>query len=126
LVMELVTGSSLEILLSPGVPMDVGRACTILRQIAAALDYAHNRGVIHRDIKPGNILVCSNDDVKITDFGIARICSQTITQAGLVLGTLSYMAPEQLRGAKVDGKADQFSLAVLAYQILSGEQPFTA
>jgi formylglycine-generating enzyme required for sulfatase activity/serine/threonine protein kinase len=124
--MEFVAGISLQRALIPGSPMDTHTALSILTQIADALDHAHSQGVIHRDIKPANILVGVDGRVKITDFGVARIASHTITQTGMTMGTPLYMAPEQILGAKVDGKADQFSLAVIAYRMLSGSLPFNA
>ena len=126
LAMEYITGTSLEALLAPAVPLSLDTALGILAQIAAALDYAHARGVVHRDIKPANILIESGGTVKLTDFGIARITSQNITQTGVTMGTPAYMAPEQVMASKVDGRADQFSLAVIAYQMLSGKRPFEA
>jgi serine/threonine protein kinase len=124
--MELVAGLSLEQTLAPGAPMATEVALPILSQIADALDFAHAEGVVHRDIKPANILIRRDGRIKITDFGIARIVSQTMTRTGITMGTPSYMAPEQIRASRVDGKADQFSLAVLAYQMLSGRKPFGA
>jgi serine/threonine protein kinase/outer membrane protein OmpA-like peptidoglycan-associated protein len=124
--MELVNGSSLDHLLEPGVPMEIETTLAILSQVADALDYAHTEGVVHRDIKPANILVRPNGKVKITDFGIARISSQTVTKTGMTMGTPAYMAPEQIMAARVDGKADQFSLAVMAFQMLIGQRPFDA
>jgi TonB family protein len=98
----------------------------ILRQTASALDYAHAHGIIHRDIKPSNIMLCQGT-VKVTDFGIAKI-TETVhqTQAGLVLGTPSYMSPEQIKAEPVDGMGDQFSLAVIAFEMLTGTRPFQA
>jgi serine/threonine-protein kinase len=124
--MECVPGVSLEKILAAGPMRDANRVFSILRQVAEALDYAHAAGVIHRDIKPGNILVREDGRAKITDFGIAKIASQHLTQTGMVLGTPSYMAPEQLMAAQIDGKADQFSLAVMAFLMLSGRPPFKA
>ena len=124
--MECVPGVSLEKILAAGPMRDANRVFAILRQVAEALDYAHDAGVIHRDIKPGNILVREDGRAKITDFGIAKIASQHLTQTGMVLGTPSYMAPEQLMAAQIDGKADQFSLAVMAFLMLSGRPPFKA
>jgi len=122
--MELVNGPSLEALLKAHQPPDGETLMSILRQVAAALDYAHKKGIIHRDIKPANIMVHEDGTAKITDFGVAKIVSQQMTQAGTILGTPSYMAPEQIQGATVNGQTDQFALAVIAYEILTGEKPF--
>lgn len=126
LVLELVDGWSLEKALSNGIPQDRTLSASILSQVANALDYAHGKGIVHRDVKPANILVRRDGIVKLTDFGIARISSQTITKTGFSMGTPAYMAPEQIMSARVDGRADQFSLAVIAYQMLSGRRPFIA
>jgi serine/threonine-protein kinase len=98
----------------------------ILNQTAVALDYAHKRGIVHRDIKPANIMLQESSAVKITDFGVARIQSQQATLAGTIIGTPNYMSPEQIQGHEIDGRADQFSLAVIAYELLTGEKPFAA
>ncbi|MBA3973756.1 MAG: hypothetical protein C0504_06000 [Candidatus Solibacter sp.] len=124
--MEFVDGRSLERLMSDGVDLGRPRIFSVLRQIAAALDYAHAAGIVHRDIKPANILVRRDGSAKVSDFGIAKIASQKFTQTGMVLGTPAYMSPEQILAAQVDGRADQFSLAVMAFQMLSGRQPFQA
>jgi serine/threonine protein kinase len=126
LVMEYITGVSLDVMLAPAVPLDLDTALGILTQIAAALDYAHAEGVVHRDVKPSNILVKPDGTVKLTDFGIARIASQTVTRTGATMGTPAYMAPEQIMASRVDGRADQYSLAVVAYQMLTGQRPFEA
>ena len=124
--MEFVPGEPLEqMLLSSPLP-DGETLLSIFRQTAAALDYAHKRGIVHRDIKPANIMVHEDGSAKITDFGVAKIMSQQLTQAGTILGTPSYMSPEQVQGTAVDGRADQFSLAVIAYEALTGEKPFVA
>lgn len=121
--MEFVSGASLAALAKSGL-LQVDRILELLRQIAEGLDFAHQQGVVHRDIKPANILVTDEGRAKITDFGIARIAFDPMTQTGMTMGTLSYMAPEQIRSSRVDGKADQFSLAVVAYELLTGVQPF--
>ena len=95
-----------------------------MSQVAAALDYAHSRGVVHRDIKPANLILYDADKVKVTDFGIAKLADADITHAGALLGTPSYMSPEQAMGEKLDGRSDIFSLGVVAFEMLSGQQPF--
>jgi formylglycine-generating enzyme required for sulfatase activity len=121
LVMELVEGQPLA---AGGAAADPSICLPILRQIASALDYAHAQGVYHRDIKPANILVRAGGTAKITDFGIARIAAQTMTRTGVTMGTPAYMAPEQVMASRVDGRADQFSLAVVAFELLTGRRPF--
>ena len=102
-------------------PADVVR---IMGEILAALDYAHRQGVIHRDIKPANIFLLDDGSVKVADFGIAHVESSNLTQVGTVLGTPSYMSPEQILGLPVDGRSDLFSAGVILYQFLTGERPF--
>jgi serine/threonine-protein kinase len=124
--MEFVDGQALEQMLASGAPLHKRVILDVLRQTAAALDYAHQKGVVHRDIKPANIMVSRDGEVKITDFGVARIVSQQMTQAGTILGTPNYMSPEQIQGIPVDGRSDQYSLAVVAYEMLTGEKPHAA
>ena len=125
--MECVDGPPLEkVLNSQDPPLRGPAALTILRQTATALDYAHKKGIVHRDIKPANILIDDHMHAKITDFGVAKIISQQMTQSGVMMGTPNYMSPEQVQGHAIDGRADQFSLAVIAYEILTGEKPFLA
>ena len=126
--MEFVNGPTLQQLLDSGSPLDPGVAGKILTQTAAALDYAHKKGIVHRDIKPANIMVHENDLVKICDFGIAGNLDamESKTHSGLVLGTPHYMSPEQISGKALNGRTDQYSLAVIAYQIVTGRLPFEA
>jgi serine/threonine protein kinase len=124
--MECVDGPPLEKVLNGAQPIPSENALSILRQTATALDYAHQKGIVHRDIKPANILIHERALAKITDFGVAKIMSQQMTQSGVMMGTPNYMSPEQVQGHAVDGRADQFSLAVIAYEMLTGEKPFIA
>src|SRR4029453_1791563 len=101
------------------------KVLSIVERVADALGYAHSMGVVHRDIKPANIMYeVESDTVKVTDFGIARITDSSKTKTGMVLGTPSYMSPEQLSGRKIDGRSDIFSLGVPLYQLLAGRLPF--
>ena len=123
--MEFVNGPPLDKALAGPMAVSGSETLRILRQCASALDYAHSRGVIHRDVKPGNIMLDEERSVKITDFGIAKITAPSnTTETRSVTGTPSYMSPEQVQGLPVDGRSDQFSLAVIAYEILTGERPF--
>src|SRR5579863_5296238 len=124
--MEFVDGPTVDQLLASKQPLPSDRLLSILRQTAAALDYAHGKGIVHRDIKPANVMIASDGAVKITDFGIAKVTtSQQYTQTGTIVGTPNYMSPEQVQGLAVTGRADQFSLAVIAYEMLTGDRPFT-
>ena len=96
----------------------------IVSDVTVALDYAHNQGVVHRDIKPGNIMLLDDGRVKVTDFGIAQVVDATQTRTGVILGTPSYMSPEQLAGKEVDGRSDLFSLGIVLYELLTGTKPF--
>ncbi len=124
--MEIVNGPPLDKMLKAQQTPDKETLLSILRQVAAALDYAHKKGIVHRDIKPANIMVHEDGTAKVTDFGVAKIVSQQMTQAGTIMGTPSYMSPEQVQGGNISGRADQFSLAVIAYEVLTGEKPFVA
>jgi serine/threonine-protein kinase len=122
--MEYVTGTNLQELLAGGGRLPIPQVADVARQMADALDYAHGCGVVHRDIKPGNIVLTTGGQVKVLDFGIARAPTGEGTKPGRLLGTPNYMAPEQVTGGKIDGRADQFSLAVTLYHLLTGERPF--
>jgi tRNA A-37 threonylcarbamoyl transferase component Bud32 len=123
--MAYVNGPTLEKILASQAPLSGANMLRILRQTAAGLDYAHGRGIVHRDIKPANIMTDEDGAVKITDFGIAKITAvSNVTETSTVVGTPNYMSPEQVQGLAVDGRSDQFSLAVIAYEILTGERPF--
>jgi serine/threonine protein kinase len=122
--MEFVEGTALSTLMVAGRPTALARVTAWMGDLLLALEYAHSRGVVHRDIKPANLLITGAAQVKVGDFGIARIESSTLTQTGSMIGTPSYMSPEQFRGETVDGRADLFSAGVLLYQLLTGERPF--
>ncbi|MDA8018907.1 MAG: protein kinase [Thermoanaerobaculia bacterium] len=126
LAMEHVDGRSLADVLKDAGRMETERALDLARQIAAGLDYAHDHGIVHRDVKPANILLTSDGRPKITDFGLVKVMTSELTTTGTVLGTPAYMSPEQVVGESVDGKSDQFSFAVLLYAMLTGVQPFRA
>jgi eukaryotic-like serine/threonine-protein kinase len=127
IVMEHVAGNSCAELLRDRGHLDVPQALRIVTQACRGLDYAHRNGVVHRDVKPGNLLVAEGDVVKLADFGIARAADQSsITQVGSVLGTAAYLAPEQARGEEAGPRADLYSLGVVAYQLLSGRLPYEA
>ena len=123
--MEFVEGRTLEMLMGEGRARDTAFLARFIEQTAAALDYAHASQIVHRDVKPANMMITPQGGVKVTDFGIARIASSKLTQTGTVMGTPSYMSPEQVRGEAVDGRSDQFSLAVIAYELLTGQKPFS-
>lgn len=123
--MEFLKGHDLTPYTKPGKLMPAAAAISIVARVADALGYAHRQQIVHRDIKPANIMYEeASDTVKVTDFGIARITDSSKTKTGMVLGTPSYMSPEQLAGKRIDGRSDLFSLAVTLYQLLAGRLPF--
>ncbi len=124
--MEFVNGPPLEKMLKHEHTPDGETLLSIFRQVAGALDYAHKKGIVHRDVKPANIMIHEDGAAKVTDFGVAKIVSQQMTQTGMIMGTPSYMSPEQIQGTAVSGQTDQFALAVIAYEVLTGEKPFVA
>ena len=121
--MEYIEGQTLHELLSQHRSLPVERVIDIVRQVCAGLDYAHAHGVIHRDVKPANIMLAANGAVKVMDFGIAKT-GGTMTATGQVLGTPNYMSPEQVKGKTIDGRSDLFGVGVLLYEMLTGEKPF--
>lgn len=123
--MELLIGKDLTNFCQKGKLLPIHRALFVGVSVAEALDYAHQQGVVHRDIKPANIILLENEQIKVADFGIARMmASSTKTQTGVIFGTPNYMSPEQVAGKKVDGRSDLFSLGAVLYELLSGEKPF--
>ncbi len=123
--MELVEGKSLQALLDDGHSFPLPRTLRIMDQTCSALQFAHERNVIHRDIKPANLMLTADDTVKVTDFGTAKILQfGTVQQTAHVMGTPSYMSPEQVKGRAVDGRSDIFSLGVMLYEMVTGEKPF--
>jgi len=124
--MEYVDGPTLDQLMNEPGTMTPEKMFSILAQAAAAMDYAHSKGIIHRDIKPANIMITKDGTTKITDFGIAKItASESLTMTNAIVGTPHYMSPEQVQGQPLDGRSDQFSLTVIAYELLTGEKPYT-
>src|ERR1700745_3463487 len=123
--MELVEGKSLQALLDSGHHFPTSRVLRIMEQTCSALQFAHERSIVHRDIKPANLMLTADDTVKVTDFGTAKILQfGTVQQTTHVMGTPSYMSPEQVKGRPVDGRSDIFSLGVMLYEMVTGEKPF--
>jgi serine/threonine-protein kinase len=125
--MEFVEGRSLAQVLAADGPLEPARAAAIAEGIAEALSFAHANGLVHRDVKPANVMITPAGQVKVMDFGIARLAtSHTITQTSTVFGTAAYLAPEQAQGLRVDGRADVYALGVVLYEMLAGRVPFRA
>jgi eukaryotic-like serine/threonine-protein kinase len=123
LAMEFIEGSTLEALIRQQRSIAAAQTIDIIRQVCSGLDFAHAKGIIHRDVKPGNIMLASNRLAKITDFGIAR-AGEAMTITGQVVGTPNYMSPEQVLGKPLDGRSDLFSVGVILYEMVTGERPF--
>ena len=124
IVMELLQGTDLKTLMQKEQTWPYWKVINVAVQSGKGLNFAHQHGIVHRDIKPANIFVGNDGMVKILDFGVAHVLSSTMTQAGMLLGSLGYMAPEQIVGQKVDGRADQYSIGVIMYELITGTKPF--
>jgi eukaryotic-like serine/threonine-protein kinase len=125
IVMDLLEGGTLRDVIRSSAPMSVEKAVELLRPLASALDYAHERGVIHRDIKPGNVMVSADNQVTLVDFGIARAAEEArLTRVGTVVGTAEYMSPEAFTNAGSDQSGDRYALGIIAYELLTGQAPF--
>ncbi len=125
LAMELLDGKSLQAMVEEQNILSIETIAPMYEQVCSALDHAHRKNVIHRDIKPANIMILESGLVKVTDFGIAKMMSMGMTQAGQILGTPNYMSPEQVKGRGVDGRSDIFALGVILYELVTGEKPFS-
>jgi len=124
MVMEFIEGRTLGALMREGASLSVRQVSAIVTRVADAIDYAHKSGIVHRDIKPANIMLLEDGSVKVMDFGVARLDGSKLTAAGTVIGSVRYMAPEQMMGEQVDGRADLFSLGAVAYELLVAHPPF--
>ncbi len=124
IVMEYVEGAGLRDYLNRRASFDFAQLVALMEQLLNALEFAHASGVVHRDIKPSNLIVTSQGLLKVADFGIARVDTTNLTMAGMLIGTPSYMSPEQCRGLEVDPRSDVFSVGVVLYELLTGNKPF--
>jgi len=122
--MEYLEGRTLEDIIKKKVKLNYKILSQVIIQICNALQYAHDQNIVHRDIKPANIMILKDYRVKVMDFGIARIDSNSMTKTGIAMGTPNYISPEQLQGKSVDRRADLFSLGVVMYELLIGKRPF--
>ena len=127
IVMEFLRGVSLAARMTSPLPLTLDDKLDIVAQLCTALHYAHEQGVVHRDVKPANVFILNDGTVKLLDFGIAKVTTSTLTRKGDVLGSASYMSPEQVSGSDdVDGRSDIFSTGVVLYELLAGRKPFHA
>src|ERR1700759_1362214 len=127
IVMEYVAGRTLRDIVKSGGPMDPYRVCEVVADVCSALDFSHRYGIIHRDVKPANVMITPSGAVKVMDFGIARALSDAqpaVTQTAAVIGTAQYLSPEQARGEAVDARSDVYSTGCLLYELLTGKPPF--
>ena len=122
--MEYVEGLGLSDHVAGRPDFDFRGAATLVEQLLAALEYAHDCGVVHRDIKPSNLLVTKRGALKVADFGVARVDTTRLTATGMIIGTPSYMSPEQCRGGEADARSDLFSTGIVLYELLTGQRPF--
>lgn len=122
--MELLPGADLEALMRSGEEMLLREKLEVVVQVCRGLFYAHERGIVHRDVKPSNIRLLEDGTAKIMDFGIAKLGASGLTKTGMMVGTVNYMSPEQIRGEVLDGRSDLFSVGVILYELLSGRRPF--
>ena len=123
--MEYLDGRSLKELVVARGPLPIPDAIAATRQVLGALRFAHRKGVVHRDIKPHNVMADADGRLKVTDFGIARAGVSQMTEAGSIIGTAQYLSPEQARGAPVDQRSDLYSIGIVLYEMLTGQVPFT-
>ena len=126
IVMEFLRGQSLQARMNSPLPLSLDEKLNVIAQLCTALNYAHEQGVVHRDIKPANIFLLPDGSVKLLDFGVAKLATSTLTRQGDVLGSASYMSPEQVSGGAVDGRSDIFSTGVVLYELLANRKPFHA
>jgi serine/threonine protein kinase len=124
--MEFLRGSSLSARMNAEPPLTIVQKLDIVTQLCTGLHYAHEQGIVHRDVKPGNIWILEDGTVKLLDFGIAKVAASTMTQGGAVMGSAAYMAPEQVAGRELDGRADVFSAGVVLYELVARRKPFQA
>src|SRR5258708_38321965 len=121
--MEFPEGQPLSVVCKDGSVFSVRKVCALVQRVADAIDYAHRHGIVHRDVKPANVMMMDDGGVKVMDFGVARLESSTLTVAGTGVGSVRYMAPEQMMGERADARSDVFSLGAVAYEMLTRRPP---